>query len=122
MVHVTLKFYHSIYIFYSIFILLLAELSPFTVLELNADNVLYLLNKHKFSPAVWESLAMSLKLSTAVDEINADKQSVHSKLIALVNRWVANDPDKSWNKLVSAIEMSDQKVVADKLAREVGLK
>ena len=111
MVHATLKFCH-----YNSFTVSLHNL------ELNADNVLFLLNKHKFSPAVWESLAMSLKLSSAVDEINADKQSVRSKLIALVNLWVANDPDKSWNKLVSAIEMSDQKVVADKLAREVGLK
>ena len=84
--------------------------------------MLFLLNKHKFSPAVWESLAVSLKLSHAVNEINADKQGVHSKLIALVNHWVANDPDKSWNKLVSAIEMSNQKVVADKLAQEVGLR
>ena len=84
--------------------------------------MLFLLNKYKFSPAVWESLAVSLKLSHAVDEINADKQGVHSKLIALVNCWVANDPDKSWNKLVSAVEMSDQNVIADKLAREVGLR
>ena len=78
-----------------------------------------MLMKHEFSPAVWEILAVGLKLSHAVSEINADQPSVYSKLIALVNRWVANDPDKSWNKLVSAVEMSGQKVVADKLAREV---
>ena len=84
--------------------------------------MLYLLNKHKFSSAVWAKLAMSLKLSHAVDVIDKDKQDCDSKLIALVNCWVANDPDKTWNKLVSAIEMSDQKVVADKLARGVGLR
>ena len=83
--------------------------------------MLFLLKKHKFPPADWESLAVGLKLSHAVDEINANKQGVHSKLIALVNHWVANDCDKSWNKLVSAIEMSDQQIVAHELAREVGL-
>ena len=84
--------------------------------------MLFLLNKHKFSPAVWAKLAVSLKLSSAVDVIDKDKHDCDTKLIALVNRWVANDPDKSWNKLVSAIEMSNQEVVADKLAREVGLR
>ena len=91
-------------------------------LELNADNVLYELMEHEFSPDMWERLAVGLKLSHAVSEINADQQTVYSKLIALVNRWVANDPDKSWNKLVSAIKMSGQKVVADKLAQELGLR
>ena len=84
--------------------------------------MLFLLNKHKFSPAVWKKLAVSLKFSRAVDVIDKDKHDCDAKLIALVNHWVDNDPDKSWNKLVSAIEMSDQKVVADKLAREVGLR
>ena len=111
MVHVTL----------SLYIIALLSL-PSHNLELNADNVLFLLNKHKFSPAVWTKLAVSLKLSSAVEVIDKDKHDCDAKLIALVNRWVTNDPDKSWNKLVSAIEMSDQEVVADKLAREVGLR
>ena len=83
--------------------------------------MLFQLTKHKFPPADWESLAVCLKLSHAVDEINANKQSVRSKLIALIHHWVANDRDKSWDKLVTAIEMSDQEIVANKLAREVGL-
>ena len=89
-------------------------------LELNAENVLLMLMKHEFSPAMWEILAVGLKLSHSVSKINADQPSVYSKLIVLVNLWVASDPDKSWNKLVSAVEMSGQKFVADKLAREVG--
>ena len=84
--------------------------------------MLFLLTKHKFSSAYWEGLAVGLKLFHAVDEINANKQGVRSKLYALVNYWVANDRDKSWDKLVTAVEMSDQKIVADNLAREVGLK
>ena len=111
MVHATLKFCH-----YNSFTLSLHNL------ELNANNILYLLNKHKFSAAVWAKLAMSLKLSRAVDVIDKNKHDCDTKLIALVNLWVDNDPDKSWDMLVSAIEMSDQKVVADKLAREVGLR
>ena len=59
---------------------------------------------------------MGLKLSHAVNVVDKEKHDCATKLIALVNHWVANDPDKSWNKLVSAIEMSDQDVVADKLA------
>ena len=90
-------------------------------LELNADNVLFLLNKHKFSPAEWAKLAVCLKLSHVVNVIDKDKYDCDTKLIALVNQWVDNDPDKSWKKLVSAIKMSDQDVVADKLAQEVGL-
>ena len=84
--------------------------------------MLYLLKKHAFSPAVWEKLAVGLKLSSAVNEIDKDKHDCATKLIALVNLWVDNDPDKSWDMLVSAIKMSDHDVIADKLAREVGLR
>ena len=111
MLYVTLRYCH-----YNSFTVSLHNL------ELNADSVLYLLKKHEFSPAVWEKLAVGLKLSRAVDVIDKDKHDCDAKLIALINRWVDSDPDKSWNKLVSAIEMSDQAVVADKLAREVGKK
>ena len=65
---------------------------------------------------------MGLKVSDTVDKIDKDEHDCDSKLIALIHHWVDNDPDKSWNKLVTAIEMSDQKIVADKLARKVGLK
>ena len=84
--------------------------------------MLFLLKKHEFSPAVWEKLAVGLKLSQDVSEIDKDKHDCATKLIALVNRWVDNDPDKSWKKLVSALKMSDQNVVAGELAREVGLR
>ena len=104
----------------------LCHYNSFTVslhnLELNADNVLFLLKKHEFSPAAWEKFAMGLKLSSAVNVIDKDKHDCDTKLIALVNHWVDNDPDKSWEMLVSAIKMSDQEVVADKFAREVGLR
>ena len=66
-------------------------------------------------------LAVGLKVSDAVDKIDKDKHDCDGKLIALVHHWVDNDTNKSWDKLVTAIEMSDQKIVADKLAREVGL-
>ena len=65
---------------------------------------------------------MGLKVSDTVDKIDKDKHDCDGKLIALINHWVDNDPDKSWDKLMTAIEMSDQKIVADELAREVGLK
>ena len=65
---------------------------------------------------------MGLKVSHAVEKIDKDKHGCDAKLIALVHYWVDNDPDKSWDKLVTAIEMSDQTLVANKLAREVGLK
>ena len=65
---------------------------------------------------------MGLKVSRAVEKIDKDKHDCDSKLIALIHHWVDNDPDKSWDKLVTAIEMSNQKIVANNLAREVGLK
>ena len=111
MVQVTLKFCQ-----YNSFIFSLHNL------ELNADNVLYLLMKHQFAHTMWGKLAVGLNLSRVVDVIDKDKHDCDAKLIALVNYWMHNDLDASWNKLVSAIEMSDQEVVADKLAQEVGLR
>ena len=83
--------------------------------------MLFLLTKCKFSPEKWKKLAVGLKVSHAVDKIDNDKHDCDGKLIALIHRWVDNDRDKSWDKLVTAIEMSDQKIVANNLAREVGL-
>ena len=88
---------------------------------LDADNVMFMLNKHHFPPNMWQVLATGLRQVAAVAQIEADHQTVSSKLIALVNHWVANDPDKSWKKLVDAMEMSDQKIASYNLAHDVGI-
>ena len=49
-------------------------------------------------------------------------KGAHVQLTALINHWVANDINKSWEKLVEAMEMSDHTVAADKLARDVGIR
>ena len=45
-----------------------------------------------------------------------------AKLAALVNDWTANvDMEGRWEALVTAIDMSGQKMVAKKLAKDVGV-
>ena len=88
---------------------------------LDADNVMFMLKKHHFPPDMWQVLATSLRQAAAVAQIEADHKNVSSKLTALVNHWVANDPDKSWKKLVDAMEMSDQKIASYNLAHDVGI-
>ena len=91
---------------------------------MNADNVLYMLMKYEFNPASWGKLAMGLRLGSTADQIEKDYKGSDAQLSGLINRWVATDINKSWEKLVEAMEMSDHRIAADKLARdkEVGVR
>ena len=35
--------------------------------------------------------------------------------------WILNDQEKSWKKLVYAVEMCKEKIIAEKLAKDVGV-
>ena len=95
------------------------HVSQFT--EVNSDNVPFMLQKHNFPDHKWKKLARGLHLGGIVSGINSDEDDDSSKLIALINHWVRNDADKSWEKLVSAMKMSAEKIVANNLARDVGI-
>ena len=88
---------------------------------LDASNAVYLLTKHKFPPAKWRNLAAGLKQISAIQSIEADSANVLSQLVALIVHWVANDKEKSWKKLVDAVHMSEESVIAEKLAWELGV-
>ena len=91
---------------------------------MDANNVLFLLKKYKFNPASWGKLATGLRLGSTAEQIGRDYQGSDAQLTGLINHWVATDINKSWEKLVEAMEMSDHDIAADKLARdkEVGVR
>ena len=90
--------------------------------ELSVDNVLYKLSEHGFSATKWPALAASLGRASAVEEIEADISRGSSfKLTALIKHWLENDSEASWKKLVIGMEWSEQKVAAEKLARDIGI-
>lgn len=93
----------------------------FQFTEVDADNVSFMLQKHKFPDRKWKKLARGLHLGGVVDDIDFDHQDASSKLIALINHWVGNHTDKSWKKLVSAMKMSAEDNAANNLARDVGI-
>ena len=88
---------------------------------LDANNAVYLLTKHKFPPAKWRNLAAGLKQISAIQTIEANSANALSQLVALIIHWVANDKEKTWKKLVDAVNMSEENVIAEKLAKEVGV-
>ena len=85
---------------------------------MNADNVLYMLMKHKFNPASWGKLAMGLRLGSTAEQIEKDCKGSDAQLTGLINHWVATDTNKSWEKLVEAMEMTNHYIAADNLARD----
>ena len=89
---------------------------------MNTDKVLYMLTKHRFNPSSWKKLAIGLRLSSAVEQIEKEFSGSLSRLTRLINHWVANDINKSWEKLVEAMELSDHRIAADNLARDVGVR
>lgn len=88
---------------------------------LNTNSAAYLLLKHNFPPTKWRDLAVGLKQVQAISSIEADKLNSISCLVVLITHWVAVDKDKSWEMLVDAIDMSEETVLADKLAHDVGV-
>ena len=102
--------------------MILIEILYFPCTDVNADNVLYMLKKYKFDSHSWEKLAMGLRLHSTPKQIERVYKGADVQLTALINHWVANDINKSWEKLVEAMEMSDHTVAADKLARDVGIR
>ena len=53
--------------------------------------------------------------------IKADSPNAMSCLVALITHWVGNDPNKTWKKLVDAVASSEEKVIAERLANDVGV-
>ena len=98
---------------------LVSSLHPLVKLDIN--NVAYVLVEHNFPPSKWKQLAVGLKQIKAIPTIKADKADALSSLVALITHWLANDLDKTWKKLVDAVAISEEKVIAMKLAGEVGV-
>ena len=59
---------------------------------------------------------MGLRLGSTAEQIEKNYKDSDAQLTGLINRWVATDINKSWEKLVEAMEMSDHGIQADKLA------
>ena len=89
--------------------------------DLDTNNAAYLLIKHDFPPAKWQTLATGLKQAKAVSTIKADNPNAISCLVALIAHWVANDSKRTWKKLVDAVARSKEKVIAEQLASDVGV-
>ena len=49
-----------------------------------------------------------------------NNQDVGAWLQGLIVHWLANDPGATWQKLVVAVEMNNEKVIAGDLANYVG--
>lgn len=79
------------------------------------DNAVFLLAKHKFCAAKWQSLAVCLRQTSAVARIEAD--GLHT----LITHWMENDPQPSWRTLIDAVTRSGQNEVANALAKELGM-
>ena len=90
-----------------------------SALEFSIDNVVYVLKKHNFPVEEWSTLASCLRRTTAIPTITADCSSSHEKLVALITRWIQDDPTASWKELVDAVEMCPLKVIAEKIATDV---
>ena len=88
---------------------------------LDVNNAVYLLTKYRFPPTKWRHLAAGLKQTEAIQTIGADSPDTISQLLALIIHWMANDKEKRWKKLVDAVDMSGESIIAKELAKDVGM-
>ena len=86
------------------------------------NSVLFELQRAKFPPEKWKSLANGLRLAGAVSIIEADLRDAVGKLQALICQWVKSTTQPNqWITLVEAIVMCDEPAVARDLATAVGV-
>ena len=89
------------------------------------DTIAYKLQQHRFPPHKWRVLATCLHMASVVDEIDTDERHVRDKLQALVVCWVSTagsaEQGNLWETLVEAVYMCEEKVIAIKLAEEMGV-
>ena len=86
------------------------------------DTVAYKLQQHRFPPHKWNVLAICLRMASVVQEIDADERHVQDKLQALVVRWASTaEQGNLWETLVEAVYMCEERVIAMKLAEEMGV-
>ena len=92
-----------------------------SVPHLDANNVAFHLNKWNFPPAKWTHLAVGLKQADAISTIEANREDAAAHLVSLTTYWVANDLEKTWEKLVDAVVISKEMTIAIQLAKYVGV-
>ena len=90
-------------------------------LKPDAGNILFKLQQHGFPDHEWMRLARGLMMGGKVGKYSGLIDDC-AKLTALVTDWAANvEMEERWQTLVNAVGMSEQKMVAKKLAKDVGV-
>ena len=89
------------------------------------SEVSHLLTKYKFPPEKWPYLAVGLRLAELVPTIEADGGGVSTQLQSLITHWVQGSRDQEqqhyWEKLIDAVLLSEETVIAKQLAAHVGV-
>ena len=83
------------------------------------------LTKHNFPSEKWPFLAVGLRLAELVPTIEADGGGVSAQLQSLITHWVQGSRDQEqqhyWEKLIDAVLLSEETVIAKQLAADVGV-
>ena len=84
--------------------------------------MLFELHKVKFPEHKWRRLASSLKVGSAVADVDDNHKDSTGKLQAVVRHWMDNTTQHNqWITLVEAISMCDERRRAKQLATTVGV-
>ena len=93
----------------------------FCFIDFNVDSVLYGLQKAKFPPHKWKSLASGLRKASLIPSIEANNvKDTVGMLQELIYRWVGSTTGNQWVMLIDAVVMCDEPAVAQELATAVG--
>ena len=87
----------------------------------DSSTILFKLDKHGFPAYKWMNLATGLMMGGSVPKYYGLQNDL-ARLNALVTDWTASAVEAGrWKALVTAVNMSGEKVVAQKLAKELGI-
>ena len=91
----------------------------FPPLQPDASTILFKLRQHGFPDYKWTDLAIGLMMGGTVEKYRGLLND-HDKLGAMVTDWTAIEPRK-WETVVTAVRMSGQLIIAQNLAKDLGI-
>ena len=98
------------------FICLIVLKLSFLYLEqsLKVGNVLRILRHNGFDSSKYEELGLQLNVElNEITRIGSDWQGNQSKLTHVLQHWLNNDPEASWDKLAKALQSCNFRNLAD---------
>ena len=112
---------HTVFIYACMYVCMYVCAYIYLGRRLDVNNVVEVLTDGEFSAADSENLGLSLGVKLCVMKTSRSNRSgrVEHQLMDIIDHWILNDPEASWEKLSNALEKCCYRNLAKNLCLKV---